>query len=403
MLPLPVPERGGSIEALRSFLNLSSQNDFVLVVGWLLAALRPGGPYPLLAISGEQGSAKTVLSKLLRALVAPNVAPVSALPREERELMIAATNGHVLAFDNLSGLSPWLSDALCRLASGGSFAVRRLYTDDEEVLFKASRPTLLNGIEDVIGRSDLADRAIFLTLGPIGEGQRRFETELWREFELVRPAILGALLDAAAYGLGAVGSVRLDRLPRMADFALWATTCEIRLWPAGTFTRAYAANRKTAIDGIIETDPIAACVRELMSECSSWTGSAADLLRISVERTAQTGDITRWPKSPRALAGHLRRAQTSLRALGIEISFSREGRAGSRVIKMRKSLGNTVSTVSTARGRLEPGSEQHSPGLAGAACDGSRQVGSRSTLHGLSAAADDADGADGAEVKAAFG
>jgi hypothetical protein len=398
MLPLPVPERGGSIEALRSFLNLSNENDFVLVVAWLLAALRSRGPYPLLAISGEQGSAKTVLSKLLRALVDPNVAAVRALPREERELMIAANNGHVLAFDNLSGLYPWLSDALCRLASGGSFAVRQLYTDDEEVLFKAARPTLLNGIEDVIGRSDLADRAIFLTLGPIGEEGRRSETELRREFELARPGILGALLDAAAHGLGAVGSVRLGRLPRMADFALWGTACEIRLWPAGTFTRAYAANRKSAIDGIIETDPIAACVRELMSECSSWTGSAADLLRIGVERTGQTGDITRWLKSPRAVAGHLRRAQTSLRALGIEITFSREGRAGSRVIKMRKSLGNTVSTVSSVRAGLD-GSEQHSSGWASAACDDSRQLGPRPTLRVPSTAAD---GSDGADAKVAF-
>ena len=164
MLPLPVPERGGSIEILRPFLNLSSQNDFVLVVAWLRAALRPHGPYPLLAISGEQGSAKTVLSKVLRALVDPNVAPVRALPRDERELMIAATNGHLLAFDNLSGLPPWLSDALCRIASGGSFAVRRLYTDDEEVLFQATRPTILNGIEDVISRADLADRGICLSL-----------------------------------------------------------------------------------------------------------------------------------------------------------------------------------------------------------------------------------------------
>src|SRR4029079_5648395 len=231
MLPLPVPERGGSIQTLQRFLNLSNENDFVLLVAWLLAALRPGGPYPLLAISGEQGSAKTVLSKVLRALVDPNVAPVRALPREERELMIAANNGHLLAFDNLSGLPAWLSDALCRIASGGSFAVRRLYTDDEEVLFKASRPTLLNGIEDVVGRADLADRAILLTLGPIGEEQRRSETELWREFELARPAILGALLDAAAHGLGAVGSVHPGRLPRMADFALWATACETGLWP----------------------------------------------------------------------------------------------------------------------------------------------------------------------------
>jgi hypothetical protein len=78
---------------------------------------------------------------LVRALVDPNVAPVRALPREERELMIAADNGHLLAFDNLSGLPAWLSDALCRLASGGSFVVRKLYTNDEEVLFKAARPS----------------------------------------------------------------------------------------------------------------------------------------------------------------------------------------------------------------------------------------------------------------------
>jgi hypothetical protein len=187
MLPLPAPQRGGSIEDLWPFLNLSSQNDFVLVAAWLRAALRPGGPYPLLAISGEQGSAKTVLSKLLRALIDPNVASVRALPREERELMIAANNGHLLAFDNLSGLPAWLSDALCRLASGGSFAVRQLYTDDEEVLFKAARPTLLNGIEDVIRQSDLADRTIFVALQAIGEEQRRSESELWRGFEVARP------------------------------------------------------------------------------------------------------------------------------------------------------------------------------------------------------------------------
>jgi hypothetical protein len=201
MLPIPAPERGGSVEAFASFLNLPSRNNFVLIVVWLLAALRFGGPYPLLAISGEQGSAKTVLSKLLKSLVDPNVAPVRAPAHEERDLMIAANNGYLLAFDNLSGLPFWLSDALCRLSSGGSFAVRQLYTDDEEVLFQAARPILLNGIEDVISRPDLADRAIFLTLPPIGEAQRRSEAELWREFEIARPRILGALLDAAAHGL----------------------------------------------------------------------------------------------------------------------------------------------------------------------------------------------------------
>ena len=248
MQPLPLPVRGGSIESLAPFLNLASENDFVLVVAWLLGALRAGGPYPVLAIAGEQGSAKTVLSKLLRALIDPSVAPVRALPRDERELFIAASNGHVLAFDNLSGLPPWLSDTLCRLTSGGAFSTRRLFTDQDEILFAAARPIILNGIEEVITRPDLADRAILLMLAPIAERQRRPETVLWREFELARPRILGALLDAAAHGLQMLPQVRLQWLPRMADFALWAAACESAFRPAGTFDAAYSNNRREAIE-----------------------------------------------------------------------------------------------------------------------------------------------------------
>src|SRR5262249_7142679 len=151
--------------------------------------------------------------------------------------MIAANNGYLLAFDNLSGLPLWLSDALCRLASGGSFSVPRLYTGDEEVLFQAARPGLFYGIQGMINPPDLGDRALFLTLTPIADAQRRPEGELWRQFELVRPHILGALLDAVAQGLRALGQVRLEALPRMADFALWTTACETALWPAGTFAR----------------------------------------------------------------------------------------------------------------------------------------------------------------------
>ena len=147
-----------------------------------------------------------------------------------------------------------------------------------------------------------------------------------------------------------VSSVELRRMPRMADFAVWATACETALWPRGAFARAYTANRKAAIESIINADPIAAFVRELMSSRSFWTGSAADLLRASLECTGRTSNGAVWLKNPRAVAGHLRRAQTFLRALGIDIAFNREGRAGNRVIRIRTSLENTVSTVSSARG-----------------------------------------------------
>jgi hypothetical protein len=277
-------------------------------------------------------------------LVDPNVAPVRALPREERDLFIAANNGHVLAFDNLSALAPW---PLCRLASGGSFAVRQLYTDQDEVLFDAARPIILNGIEDVVSRPDLADRGLFLTLPWLSEARRRPEQKLWQEFGLVRPRLLGALLDALSQGVRALPQMRLDRLPRMADFALWARACETALWPPGTFVRAYEDNRRSAIDNAIDAERVAACVRELMAERCFWAGSAADLLGAGTE--CSTDGISRaatgWPKNPRALAGRLRRAQTSLRALGIEVAFTREGRLGSRVIRMRRTNENTVATI----------------------------------------------------------
>ena len=82
-------------------------------------------PFPLLAISGEQGSANGVLSKFLKGLIDANVAPERSLAHEECDLMIAANHSHVLAFDNLSDVPPSPFDAFCRLATGGSFAVRQ--------------------------------------------------------------------------------------------------------------------------------------------------------------------------------------------------------------------------------------------------------------------------------------
>jgi hypothetical protein len=333
MQPLPMPVRGGSVETLRCFLNLKSDTDFVVVVAWALACLRDRGPYPVIVLSGEQGSAKSTFSAILRALLDPNTAPLRALPREDRDLFIAASNGHVLAFDNVSGLPAWISDTLCRLATGGGFAVRQLYTDQDEVLFDASRPVILNGIEDIVTRPDLADRALFLTLEPIPEERRRPEQELWAAFETECPRILGVLLDAAVEGLRRLPETHLPKLPRMADFALWATACEGALWPVGTFWSAYCGNRDEAVEGVIDADPIAAAVRAVMATRTVWTGTASDLLgalaEVAGERVAKSKT---WPDSPRALAGRLRRAATFLRKIGMEIGFGRHGRARTRTI-----------------------------------------------------------------------
>jgi hypothetical protein len=340
MQRLPQPASGGSTKALRSFLNVRSDADFVLVVAWALACLRDRGPYPVIVLSGEQGSAKSSFSAILRSLLDPNTAPLRALPREIRDLFIAASNGHVLAFDNLSVLPPWISDTLCRLATGGGFAVRQLYTDQDEVLFDAARPVVLNGIEDFVSRPDLADRALFLTLEPIPEEHRRSEAELWAAFEAERPRILGALLDAMVEGLRRLPETRLLKLPRMADFATWATACETALWPAGTFCSAYSGNRDDVVEAVIEADPIATAVRTLMAERVEWTGNATKLLRaldeMAADRVARSKE---WPSGPRALSGKLRRAATCLRKIGIDIVLDkREGKGRTRIIRIARAV-----------------------------------------------------------------
>ena len=254
------------------------------------------------------------------------------------------------------------------LTSGGAFSTRRLFTDQDEILFAAARPVILNGIEDVITRPDLADRAILLMLAPIAERQRRPEHALLREFELARSHILGALLDAAAHGLQMLPRVRLQHLPRMADFALWATACESAFRPARTLETAYSNNRRDAIENMVDGDSVAACVRELMTDRAQWTGSASDLLQVgmNIGGNARAAWIrSGWPRSPRALAGRLRRAQTPLRALGIEIVFGREGRLGTRTIRIT-AIGenrshNIVSTVSTVSRVSDMG--EHGMGL----------------------------------------
>jgi len=171
-----------------------------------------------------------------------------------------------------------------------------------------------------------------------------------------------------AHGLRTLPRVRLDRLPRMADFAIWATACETAFWSTGTFARCYETNRRASIEDVVDADPVAACVREIMAERNSWTGTAAELLQVGAGRSSEgrANTITGWPRSPRELAGRLRRAQTFLRAVGIDIAFAREGRAGNRVIRIRV-MHKTVSTVSNIRHNgCQWGSEQSPQGPTGA-------------------------------------
>jgi hypothetical protein len=333
MLPLPEPVRGGSINELRALVNLPDYDAWMLFVAWLLAALRPGRPFPILVVNGEQGSAKTTLCKMARALIDANVAPLRRPPREDRDLMIAATNGWFVAYDNLSGIEETLSDALCLLATGGGFGTRELYTDNDEKLFDAKRPIMVNGIEDLATRADLMDRAINLTLPVIGDEQRRDEDELWQGFEDARPRILGALLDAVSAALRNRPSVKLAAKPRMADFALWVVAAGGALgWSQEDFLEAYKRNRGATNAQALEGSRLAPVVFALMKGRGSWQGVLKDLLA-ELERHADEPTRKRqdWPSSPRVLSGQLRRLAPNFRQAGLQVQFGKHTKKGTPV------------------------------------------------------------------------
>ena len=326
--PLPPPERGGTVTILRSLLDLPTDADLAMAIAWLVAALADRGPCPVLVLAGEAGAGKSTFMAMMQALIDPGAARLRALPRGERELIVAARDCHVLAFDNLSSLPGWFSDALCRLLSGGGFAAGP--DGDTAGMAGMARPVIMNGITDIVARPDLADRALFLTLNGIPPERRRTEADLWSAFEAARPRLLGVLLDAVSSGLRRLPQIRLTEAPRMADLARWVEACEPSLFAPGAFKALYSGNRNGAARDAIECDAFVVGVREFACREGAWVGSATQLYR---ELAPAAGTSGVWPGNARALSSRLRQCAAFLRSCGVEVLFQRAS-GGLRIIRL---------------------------------------------------------------------
>jgi hypothetical protein len=348
MLPLPIPERSDTpiAELLAKVINLKADSpDMMLLIGWLVGALRGRKPYPVLCVGGEYGSSKSYACRLARRLIDPNDADLSSAPKEARDLMISALNSHVIGFDNLSFIPDWLSDDLCRLATGAGFRTRALHTDRDEVIFKAARPIVLNGITDMIRRGDMLDRSMSLTLDPIADEQRRTEADVDAMFLQVQPAVLAALADALVQALRA--PVKLASMPRMADFA---TTVESAApafgWKPGNFLAAYAERREAAIDILLDGDLVASgleAMRELRQQDKKddalWEGTSEELRDAIVLLTPEPKQ-EKLPKSGKGMIGALRRLAPGLRSKHVDVQLptgqeTSGERRGQRVIRIK--------------------------------------------------------------------
>ncbi|MFA7094839.1 MAG: hypothetical protein WC116_10095, partial [Thermovirgaceae bacterium] len=363
ILELPEPKSGGNLEILRRVLNIPEGAPWVLVRAWLVQAFKPTGPYPVLIVDGEQGSGKSWLGRILRYMVDPNKAALRRPPRNEHELMIGATNSWLVAIDNLSGLPPWLGDALCVVSTGGGMSTRELYTDSEEALFDIQRPIILNGIDALTTRGDLLGRAILLHLPRIEDGARRTEKEIKAELDRIRPGVLGAILDVISSGLKELPNVKLESMPRMADFAEWVVACEGALgWEKGEFLEAFEENQNESKVALIENDMFAVSLVEFINGLpgpeKGITDTAGGLLSILEARSNITASSmpAGWPKTAKGTGNKLRRLIPALRAVGIEVEF-KTGHRKVRLIEIKRHTASEKdSTASGGRVPPPPGS-----------------------------------------------
>ncbi len=325
MLALPEPAAGASIDALRNFINVASEHNFNLLVGFFIGVLRPIGTYPILCFACEPRTGKTMIARMLSGLVDPRRAALRSLPKDLRDLAIAAFNGHLLLFDNISHLSEGLADALCRLSSGTGFATRTLHRDRDETIFDGATPIVMNGIPRVAAtRADLADRALTITLEPIAPEAGRSENALLADFEAARPEILGAILTAVSSALRNAATVEIAHYERMIDFSMRVTAAEAGLgWEIGTFVAAYLANQSGNVELEVEADTVASAVVALCERVSlPREGNASELLaELEVEVKEKVRASRAWPSSASALGNRLRRCSPVLRAIEIEVEF----------------------------------------------------------------------------------
>lgn len=321
--PLPAPVRGGSVKELRKLINVADERGFAFIIAWLVYALAAKGPFPVLNLNGPQGSAKTTAAEFVRLLVDPAKALARSLPRTEDDLLIAATHGHVVSLDNVSSLPAWLSDALCRLATGSGLSKRTLYSDGDEHVSEACRPILVNGIGQYVERGDLVDRLLDVWLTKINERDFKPRAELDAAFQQAAPGILGALLDAVTCGLKHVEATHVHA-PRMADFARFIEAASPSLgWEPGWFVDQYAQSREEQRADLLDNSELGKAVIALVP----FKGTCSDLRKQIIKPIPHGRQLPPWvPKSAQRLSTELDRLLPLLASAGITMRKLRTGK-----------------------------------------------------------------------------
>lgn len=321
MKALPVPVAGfRSLDPLFDLLHVEGQEVRLLVTAWLVNAAMHATSYPMVALTGEQGSGKTTFCRALQRLVDPHEIEGRSPPRNEEDIAVAAQHAHLLVYENLSAISQPLSDALCRVATGAGFAARKLYTDADERQLTFCRPVVINGIDDLVTKSDLADRVVSVHLEPIPPARRRTEAALWAAYNEMHPRLLGALLNLVVKVLSTPDQdVQLER---MAEYSQLGAKVAVALGLApAAFLDAYRGNRDHSSLAAIESSSIGPVLLRLVRK--GPLSSPMRSLLFELQGAADKYELRHpsWPGHPRALGNELRRLSPNLARTGVSVRF----------------------------------------------------------------------------------
>lgn len=350
MKSLPVPMRNGNIQDLKQFLNLDSENDFKLIVSYIIGSLSYGKEYPILILQGPQGSAKSTTSEVIKSLIDPSLPSLRSFPRNEEDIFIAGRNSHLICYDNLSGINPKMSDSLCRISTGCGSGGRKLYTNDQESVIEISRPIIINGIDDLTDRADLVDRALVLFLPKISDNQRKLSTGLWADFENLKPLLFGAILDGLSSSLANKSKINLPFKPRMADFCI--NSCAGMLafnYTVDDISSAFMQNKYDIAIDTVEASAIGRAIRKLMQKQLVWIGTITSL-RSALKENLECDEQYGFTRSSSVFSRDLNRIIPSLKPEGIEVEKNRT--SSKRGITISKKISSLPLQMSSSNQKL---------------------------------------------------
>lgn len=346
--PQVPPVRGGTTDELLKFINVTNQDDQLLLLVWVVSCFIPDFPHPAIIFHGAQGSGKSSATKIIHRIIDPSKTEAIAFPDTLPDLQRILSHAHVPSFDNSDGISKKISDELSRLITGGWCSKRELFTTNDDHLVHVRNPCIINGINIAATAPDLLERSIIIGLERVETQERREESKLFTAFEEVRPRIVGAIFDTIAKTLSIYPTVQIVALPRMADFAVWGEAIAQAFgYEQGTFLSTYQRNIAKQTDEVIANDSTADAVVRLLDSAPTWTGTATQLLQalqaLFSEQELRGAEL---PKSASALSRKLNTLKTVLAEAGVQVEIEK-GKA--RSLQLRKLPENAAPAAATSR------------------------------------------------------